>query len=134
MEAAAQTPVVTEVPRQSFRSLAWRRFLRHRLALCGAVVVILIMLTAVFAPWLAPREPNRVDLMLAREVQEAVEAGKFNIWSVSTIAEGIELLTGVEAGSLNKHGNFPAKTVFGEAQKRLKNYFDKGQNLKNAAK
>jgi peptide/nickel transport system permease protein len=67
MEGTAQIAVNTETPRQSFRSLAWRRFLRHRLALCGAVIVILIMLTAVFAPWLAPREPNHVDLMLARE-------------------------------------------------------------------
>lgn len=67
MEGTAQIAMDTETSRQSFRSLAWRRFLRHRLALCGAVIVILIMLTAVCAPWLASREPNHVDLMLARE-------------------------------------------------------------------
>jgi len=56
-----------EIPRQTFRRLAWRRFLRHRLALAGAVIVVLIVLMALFAPWLAPHEPNHVDIMLARE-------------------------------------------------------------------
>ncbi len=73
---------------------------------------------------------SNVDhLMVMPDVQAAVKAGKFNIWAVSTIAEGIELLTGVKAGSLNRHGNFPARTVFGEAQSKLKKYFLKGQAL-----
>ncbi len=54
-------------PPQSFRRLAWRRFLRHRLALFGAGVLVLLTLVAVFAPWIAPTDPNRLDLMLARE-------------------------------------------------------------------
>ncbi len=73
---------------------------------------------------------SNVDhLMVMPDVQAAVKAGKFNIWAVSTIAEGIELLTGVKAGSLNRHGNFPVRTVFGEAQSKLKKYFLKGQAL-----
>ncbi|MCF7807303.1 MAG: AAA family ATPase [Candidatus Marinimicrobia bacterium] len=79
-------------------------------------------------------EANVVHLMLAHEVQEAVEAGKFNIWAINNIAEGIEILSGVKAGELNKHGNYPAKTVFGDAQKRLKKYFDRVQNLKDPSK
>jgi peptide/nickel transport system permease protein len=51
----------------SFRRLAWRRFLRHRLALFGAVVLSLLALMAVFAPWISPSDPNHVDIMLARE-------------------------------------------------------------------
>jgi len=72
---------------------------------------------------------NVDHLMLMPDVQAAVMAGKFNIWSVETIAEGIEVLTGVKAGEVNRHGSYPARSVFGEAQKQLKNYFEKGQNL-----
>lgn len=72
---------------------------------------------------------NEDHLMLMPDVQAAVLAGKFNIWTVESISEGIEILTGIKAGVVNRHGSFPARTVFGEAQKQLKNYFEKGQNL-----
>ncbi len=72
---------------------------------------------------------NVAHLMIMPDIQAAVKAGKFHIWAVDTIAEGIELLTGVKAGVMNKHGNFPARTVFGEAQSKLKKYFLKGQAL-----
>ena len=67
MQGLADKTSFDEMPRQTFRRLAWRRFLRHRLALAGAVIVALIVLMALFAPWLAPHEPNHVDIMLARE-------------------------------------------------------------------
>ena len=72
---------------------------------------------------------NVDHLMLMPNIQAAVKAGQFNIWSVDTISEGIEILTGVKAGELNKHGNFPARTVFGEAQSQLKKYFSRGQSF-----
>jgi lon-related putative ATP-dependent protease len=72
---------------------------------------------------------NVDHLMLMPDIQAAVGAGKFNIWSVDNISEGIEILTGVKAGALNKHGNYPARTVFGEAQNQLKKYFSRSQNL-----
>jgi lon-related putative ATP-dependent protease len=72
---------------------------------------------------------NEEHLMLNPEIQAAVEAGQFHIWSVATIAEGIELLTGVKAGKPGRHGRYPAKTVYGEAQSRLKKYFELGQSL-----
>jgi len=76
---------------------------------------------------------NVDHLMLISEIQTAVKAGKFNIWSVNTISEGIEILTGVKAGALNRHGNFPARTVFGEAQIQLKKYFTAVQNMTKKA-
>jgi len=39
----------------------WKRFRRHRLALVGAVVIILIALIAIFAKFLAPADPNYID-------------------------------------------------------------------------
>lgn len=41
---------------------------------------------------------NVPHLMLKEEVLEAVEKGQFKVWAVSTIAEGIEILTGMKAG------------------------------------
>ena len=67
MLGVAEKAAFNEMPRQTFRRLAWRRFLRHHLAIAGAVIVALIVIMAIFAPWIAPREPNHVDIMLARE-------------------------------------------------------------------
>jgi peptide/nickel transport system permease protein len=39
----------------------WKRFRRHRLALGGAVVILLVTLLAIFAHWLAPADPNFID-------------------------------------------------------------------------
>jgi len=74
-------------------------------------------------------ESNVEHLMIMPDTQAAVKAGKFHIWSVKTIAEGIELLTGVPAGTMNRHGNFPAGTVFGAAQGKLKKFFQRSREL-----
>jgi lon-related putative ATP-dependent protease len=62
---------------------------------------------------------NLPELMLRPEVVEAVEQGQFHIYAVSTIDEGIELLTGVPAGVPDKRGNYPAASVNGRVAKRL---------------
>ncbi len=54
---------------------------------------------------------NVDDLMLRPDIVAAVKSGKFHIWSVSTIDEGIEVLTGVPAGEKGKDGTYPAGTV-----------------------
>jgi len=62
---------------------------------------------------------NVENLMLNKEVVEAVEAGQFHIYPVSTIEQGIELLTGVEAGAPDEDGAYPPETVFGQVIARL---------------
>jgi predicted ATP-dependent protease len=57
--------------------------------------------------------------MLRPDVVAAVKAGKFHVYSVSTIDEGIELLTGVPAGVADAKGNYPDETVNGRVMKRL---------------
>ncbi len=42
--------------------LAWRRFLRHKLALAGLGVLAVLGLSALLAPWVAPYDPNAIDL------------------------------------------------------------------------
>ncbi len=54
---------------------------------------------------------NVDDLMLRPDIVEAVKAGKFHIWNVSSIDEGIEILTGVPAGQKDKDGNYPPDSV-----------------------
>jgi lon-related putative ATP-dependent protease len=59
---------------------------------------------------------NVKHLMLRDDVVEAVADGKFNVYPVRTIDEGIELLTGREAGEPDEQGNYPADTVNGAVQ------------------
>ncbi|MBF7095505.1 ATP-binding protein [Alkalibacter mobilis] len=64
-------------------------------------------------------EENVSDLMLKDEVLEAVKAGKFHIYTVKTIKEGIELLTDLPAGEENEKGEYPEGSVFYKVTKRL---------------
>jgi len=75
-------------------------------------------------------ESNVKNLMLKKEVIDAVEEGKYHLYKVSTVEEGIEILTGVPAGHRDEEGNYPEGTVFGEVQKKLKEYLEQSQNLK----
>jgi lon-related putative ATP-dependent protease len=56
--------------------------------------------------------PSNVgDLMLRRDVIAAAEQGKFHIYAVETIDQGIELLTGVPAGVPDAEGNYPHGSI-----------------------
>jgi lon-related putative ATP-dependent protease len=68
---------------------------------------------------LIPRS-NEINLMLKEEVVEAVREGKFHIWSVDTIDEGIEILTGVPAGQRGEDGAFAEDSIFSKVDRRLR--------------
>jgi ATP-dependent Lon protease len=63
---------------------------------------------------------NLGDLMLREDVVSAVRQGKFHIYAVETIDQGIELLTGVSAGKPDQKGNYPPDSVNGRVKARLK--------------
>ena len=65
---------------------------------------------------------NVDNLQLSDEVIEAVKNKKFHIYAVSTIEEGIEVLTGVPAGKKDKNGKFPAGTINYLVYEKLKKY------------
>jgi lon-related putative ATP-dependent protease len=65
-------------------------------------------------------ESNVPNLMLKEEVVDAVREGKFHIWAVQTIDEGIEVLTGVKAGRRLEDGGFEAGTVHHLVDQRLR--------------
>jgi len=54
---------------------------------------------------------NIKDLMLRKDVVQAVEDGKFHIYAVETIDEGIEILTGTPAGKKAGDGSYPDGTI-----------------------
>jgi hypothetical protein len=60
--------------------------------------------------------------MLRDDVVEAVSQGKFHIYAVSSIDEGIEILTGVPAGDRDGEGGYPASSVNGLVEKQLIEY------------
>ena len=70
-------------------------------------------------------ESNEQNLMLKEETVEAVKEGKFHIYSVKTVDEGIEILTGVKAGERRKDGTFEEGTVNYGVDKRLREMAEK---------
>ena len=65
---------------------------------------------------------NVRNLMLRPDVVEAVKAGKFHIYSVGSIDEGIEVLTGVAAGALQADGKYPDGSINHLVQKKLQHF------------
>jgi lon-related putative ATP-dependent protease len=80
---------------------------------------------------------NVKNLMLRNEVSKAVEKGKFNLYTIDTIEDGIEIYTGMPAGELQPDGTYPEGTFnslvmkkleeLSEAHKKKKDE-DKGEN------
>lgn len=67
---------------------------------------------------------NVRNVVLRPEVAAAVAAGQFHVWAVSTIDEGIELLTGIPAGVPGDDGEYPEGTIFRRAADRLTSFRD----------
>ena len=70
-------------------------------------------------------ESNVQNLMLKEEVLDAVKEGKFNIYSVKSIDEGIEVLTDTRAGQRKPDGSFEEGTVNFLVDKTLREMADK---------
>jgi predicted ATP-dependent protease len=62
---------------------------------------------------------NVKHLMLRQDVVEAVAAGKFHIYPVETIDQGIEIVTGLLAGERDQAGNYPAGSLNQRVEARL---------------
>ncbi len=94
--------------------IAWRRFRRHRLALVGVVVLLILYLTALFAPVLAPYSPTKIfmghalappsarfplgtDSVGRDELSRLLYAGRISL-TVGLVAAGVALSIGVFMG------------------------------------
>jgi len=67
---------------------------------------------------LIPRS-NVKHLMLRADVVEAVEQGRFHIWPVETVDQGMEVLTGVPMGERDESGNYAEESVNRRVEERL---------------
>ena len=67
-------------------------------------------------------EANVKHLMLKDEVVEAIREGRFHLWAIRTVDQGIELLTGVAAGEQRPDGSYPEGTVHQRVDARLREY------------
>ena len=65
-------------------------------------------------------QSNVEDLMLREDILEAVANGKFHLWPVARVEQGIEILTGTAAGCKDADGKFESGTVFAIVDDRLR--------------
>ena len=56
-------------------------------------------------------QSNVKNLMLKEEILEAVRKGKFKVYAIKHIEEGVNLLMGLNAGVRNKNGKFPKNSL-----------------------
>ena len=65
---------------------------------------------------------NVSNLMLRSSVREAVSHGLFHIWPIKSVNDGIEVLTGIQAGKPRADGSFPKGTIHGLVMEKLVQY------------
>jgi lon-related putative ATP-dependent protease len=70
---------------------------------------------------------NVKNLMLRKDVVKAVEAGKFHIYPIKTIEQGVEILMGLKAGRMRKDGTYTPGTLFRAVDDRLKDLAEKAR-------
>ncbi|MBM3699447.1 MAG: ATP-dependent protease [Actinobacteria bacterium] len=78
-------------------------------------------------------QSNIKNLVLKDEVIEAVKENKFHIYIVSTIEEGIEILTGVKAGKMGSDGKYEEGTINYRINKKIEELAEKMKNLKGSS-
>lgn len=66
---------------------------------------------------------NVDNLMLRADIVQAVEEGRFTIYAIDTVDDGVEILTGVKAGKPDNKGNYPKGTVNYLVEENLRQYY-----------
>ena len=62
---------------------------------------------------------NLPHLVMRDDVATAIQRGQFHLYTISTVADGIEILSGLPAGERDASGRFPAASVFGRVERRI---------------
>src|SRR5262245_61218772 len=75
---------------------------------------------------------NVNNLMLREDVVDAVREGRFHIWAVASVDDGMEILTGVRAGT-QRDGRWEPGTVNERADSRLRDYAERLKGFGRAA-
>jgi lon-related putative ATP-dependent protease len=74
-------------------------------------------------------ESNVKNLMLRPSVVDAVRQGKFHIYPIQNVHQGIECLTGLRAGQRGANGRFPKNTLNGLVEQRLIDFAEKSRSF-----
>jgi lon-related putative ATP-dependent protease len=69
-------------------------------------------------------DTNFDNLVLPDEIVEALKSKKFNIWTIETVDEAIELLTGMKAGEIGEEGSYPEETFNYLVTRELQRLYD----------
>jgi peptide/nickel transport system permease protein len=89
----------------SLSARAWQRFRRHRLALLGAVLLVILVAIAIFAPLLTPHDPYTVNALQIRKpptsehIMGTDTAGR-DVWARLVYASRVSLSVGIVAVSI----------------------------------
>jgi lon-related putative ATP-dependent protease len=73
---------------------------------------------------------NIEHLMLKHEVIDAIKNGKFNIWAVDTIEDGLKILTGKNSGIRQPSGNFPKNSLYAKVEEKLITFAKRSNEFK----
>jgi len=65
---------------------------------------------------------NQKNLMLKEDILEAVDRGEFNVYTINTVDEGLELLSGLEAGVPGEDGTYPEESFNARVVAKLGQY------------
>ena len=76
---------------------------------------------------------NVQDLMLKKEVVDAVRDGKFHVWAIGTVDEALELLTGLPAGKRQADGTWEPDSVNGKVDQKLRQLMELARELMKGA-
>ena len=74
-------------------------------------------------------ESNVKNLMMRQSVVDAVRQGKFHIYPIQNVHQGIECLTGLRAGQRGANGRFPKNTLNGLVEQRLIDFAEKSRSF-----
>ena len=75
---------------------------------------------------------NIDSLMLIDEVVRAVRAGKFKIWAIDTVEDGLKILTGKKTGHRQRNGKFPKDTIYYRVENQLHTYAKRASEFRKA--
>ena len=98
--SSAPVPLATVEPAQTPWGRFWRQFVESRLAMLGLTMLLVIVLVALFAPWLAPQNPydlTKLDLLDARQAPGAKSMDGLTYW-LGTDGQGRDMLSAIMYG------------------------------------
>jgi predicted ATP-dependent protease len=67
---------------------------------------------------------NKVDVVLRGEVADVIRAGKFHVYAINTIDEGIAILTGLKAGKRRKDGKYEKDSIHNKVDRKLRKFHE----------